>query len=174
MLIARLPRPRAAAARGVTLIELLVAFAVLAIGLAAAAPSLTSQIAAWRVQGAAESIVGGLNYARAEAVRRNRAVAFTLDAAGRGWSVAQVSPALVLQGGTRGELAGITATPASASRVVTFTPTGMVDATGDRLSRIDLAAAGGATPTRRVDIFGGGLIRLCDPQLTSSEDPRRC
>jgi type IV fimbrial biogenesis protein FimT len=57
---------------------------------------------------------------------------------------------------------------------VTFTATGFVDGSGIRMSQIDLASSTANTETRRIDIFGGGLIRVCDPAVTAAGDPRRC
>lgn len=165
-------RIRIRAARGFTLIELLITVAVLAVGLSLAAPTFTQQIANYRLRSAAESIINGLNYARAEAVRRNSPISFTLDAAGPGWTVAQGGTPL--QSRASGETPGITATSSTTSLAVTFTPTGFVDTSGTRLARVTLASAVANTDTRQIDIFGGGLIRVCDPTVTTAGDPRRC
>lgn len=162
------------ARRGFTLIELLVTLVVLAIAVTAAGPTFTQQIANYRVRSAAEGIVVGLNQARAEAVRRNSAVSFTLDAAGAGWTIAQVNPATTLQVRSAGDVGTVVTTSSTASRAVTFTPTGMVDTSGTRLTQATIASAIPGTDTRRVDIFGGGLIRICDPATTTANDPRRC
>jgi type IV fimbrial biogenesis protein FimT len=160
--------------RGLTLIELMIAIAVLGVGVSLATPSFTQQIGNYRVRAAAESMLSGLNYARTEAVRRNRSVSFTLSASGSGWSVDQVSPALNLQTRADGETAGLTVDSSTATRVVTFTATGMVDTSGARLAQVNLSAPASNTETRRIDIFGGGLIRMCDPAATVAGDPRRC
>jgi len=162
------------AGRGFTLIELMVTVAVLAVGLALAAPSLSTQIANYRLRGAAEGVINGLNYARAEAVRRNSNVSFTLDAGGAGWTVAQVSPATTLQTRANAEAPGVTAASTTASLAVTFTPTGLVDTSGVRLGQVNLSTAVSGAETRRIDIFGGGLIRVCNPSITTAGDPRRC
>lgn len=159
---------------GLTLIELMVTVAVLAVGLSLAAPSFTQQIGNYRLRAASESIINGLNYARAEAVRRNSPVSFALNASGSGWAVAQVSPATALQSRADGDSPGITTTSSTTSRTVTFTATGFVDNSGVRMSRIDIASTAANTETRRIDIFGGGLIRVCDPGVTTAGDPRRC
>ncbi|MDO9071737.1 MAG: GspH/FimT family pseudopilin [Rubrivivax sp.] len=162
------------AGRGFSLIELMVTVAVLAVGLSVAAPSLSTQIANYRLRSAAEAVLNGLNYARAEAVRRNSNVSFTLDASGAGWTVAQVSPATTLQMRANGEAPGVTAASTTTSLSVSFTPTGLVDTSGVRLSQVNLATAVAGAETRRVDIFGGGLIRVCTPSITAVGDPRRC
>ena len=165
-------RAHPADARGFTLIELLIAVAVLAVGLSLAAPTFTQQLANYRVRGAAESIINGLNYARTEAIRRNSAVSFTLDAGGPGWTVDQGGT--TLQSRASGETPGIAATSSTSSLAVIFTPTGFVDTSGTRLSRVTLASSVAHTDSRQIDIFGGGLIRVCDPTVTSTDDPRRC
>jgi type IV fimbrial biogenesis protein FimT len=72
--------------RGVTLIELMVGVALVAIIAAMAAPSLSTVIQSRRIRTAAESIQSGLQYAKNEALRRNRNVSFTLQTA-TGWQV---------------------------------------------------------------------------------------
>jgi type IV fimbrial biogenesis protein FimT len=67
--------------RGVTLIELAVVLAVVAILFAQAAPSFSAWIHNSQVRTAAESIQNGMQLARAEAIRRNRSVMFWLTSA---------------------------------------------------------------------------------------------
>ncbi len=64
--------------RGVTLIELAVVLAVVAILFAQAAPSFSAWIHNTQVRTAGESIQNGMQLARAEAIRRNRSVMFWL------------------------------------------------------------------------------------------------
>ncbi|HMO49091.1 MAG TPA: GspH/FimT family pseudopilin [Rubrivivax sp.] len=179
MLIATRPRRGGRAtssgfAHGFTLVELLVTAAVLAVGLSLAAPAFTQQIANYRVRGAAESIVNGLNYARAEAVRRNGPVSFTLDSSGPGWTVEQVSTAAALQSRASGETPGVSATSSNGALALTFTPTGLVDTSGTRLVQVTLGSSVAHTDSRQIDIFGGGLIRVCDPTVATADDPRGC
>jgi type IV fimbrial biogenesis protein FimT len=63
---------------GVSLIELLVGIAVLAIMLGLAAPTLSQFLQNTQLRSSAESMVSGLNFAKAEAVRRNANVRFQL------------------------------------------------------------------------------------------------
>ena len=72
---ARLPRR---AARGFSIIEVVITIAVMGILLAAAMPSIGDWLRSVRVRNATEGIVNGLQQARAEAVRRNRPVSFSL------------------------------------------------------------------------------------------------
>lgn len=64
--------------RGVTLIELVVVLVVLGLLVVAAAPSIGTWISNANVRNTAQSIHAGLNRARAEAVRLNRSVRFSL------------------------------------------------------------------------------------------------
>jgi type IV fimbrial biogenesis protein FimT len=64
--------------RGVTLVELIIAIAVLAALLAMGVPAFTEWIQNTQCRTAAESILNGLQTARAEAVRRNTVVRFSL------------------------------------------------------------------------------------------------
>lgn len=69
---------RASRPRGFTLVELLTAITVLAIGLALAAPEFSQWIKNTQVRSTSESLLSGLQKARAEAVRRNTTVRFQL------------------------------------------------------------------------------------------------
>ena len=71
--------------RGFTLIELMVTVAVLVILLTIGVPSMTNWIDSNRATATANNIVGGLQYARSEAVRLNQDMTFTLT--GNNWTV---------------------------------------------------------------------------------------
>src|SRR5690606_17080573 len=71
-------KPRMRPAHDITKHEEVVAMAILAILMPAAAPSLGDWMSRTRMRNAAESVHNGLNQARMEAVRRNRAVGFYL------------------------------------------------------------------------------------------------
>jgi type IV fimbrial biogenesis protein FimT len=168
------PQVRAARAGGFTLIELMVVVAIIAITASLAAPAFRGMVANYRVRNGAESIVNGLNQARAEAIRRNTPVNFTLSGTGSGWTINRVSPATVLRERADGDSPGATATSSNASNSVTFLATGLVDSAGTQLTQVTVSSAVSGTDTRRINIFGGGLIRMCDPAVSTVGDPRRC
>jgi len=64
--------------RGFTLIELVVTMAVLALLLLAAVPSMGRWLDNTRIRNVSDSLQGGLQLARAEAIRRNQNVTFWL------------------------------------------------------------------------------------------------
>lgn len=65
-------------ARGFSLVELLVTIAIAAVLLSLGLGSVTSMIASSRTRGAAESVLSGLQMARAEAIQRNTPIRFQL------------------------------------------------------------------------------------------------
>lgn len=80
-----------AAARGVSLVELMIALAALGILLMLAVPNMATWIQNTQIRTAAEGMQAGLQLARAEALRRNSVVRFQLtDALDSG---CQISPA---------------------------------------------------------------------------------
>jgi type IV fimbrial biogenesis protein FimT len=164
---------RAAGERGFTLIELLITVAVMAVALSLAAPLVGQQLAGWRVRSAAQGIVDGMGYARTEAIRRSSPVSFTLGAGNAGWTVAQVSPASTLQTRSAGETPNVTTSTAAGTWTLTFRANGLVDTSGTYLNQVTVSAASGLE-TRRIDVFGGGLIRVCDPAISNTADTRSC
>ena len=155
---------------GVTLVELMVTLVVLAVGATLAAPGFSQMIASYKVRSTAEGILGGLNYARTEALRRNTAVTFALAPGGSGWTVT-ISPSVELQSRSDSDPPIVASSTAATS--VTFLATGLLQ-TGSQMSQVTVSSLVPGTHTRRINVFGGGLIRLCDPAVTTPDDPRRC
>jgi type IV fimbrial biogenesis protein FimT len=85
---------RAVRQRGFTIVELAIVMLVISVLLGIGAPSFGVWLANQRLRTTAESILHGLNIARAEAIRRNARVLFEMnDADGRsGWRVCPVVP----------------------------------------------------------------------------------
>jgi len=76
MLIRRAAAP--ARGRGFTLVEMMVALAVLALLLLLVMPNVGNWISNTRIRGATQSLEGGMQAARMEAIRRNQPVSFYL------------------------------------------------------------------------------------------------
>ena len=197
--------------RGVTLIELAVVLAVVAILFAQAAPSFSAWVHNTQVRTATESIQNGMQLARAEAIRRNRSVMFWLTSAATppqaDWLVGCANP---VGTGSVPEAAGdcpgwstggvvapngyyiqrqAAADQQTALPQVAITPAGANNVTFNSLGMVTLNVDGSA-PITRIDVtdpsiptasarplrvtVSGGQIRMCDPNLSPTADPRGC
>ena len=187
------------AKRGFTLIELVIAVAVLGILVALGLPAFQDWIHNTQIRTAAESILSGLQAARAEAVKRNGWVQFVLTnpatpGLATGWQVSLVSPppggcpllavdpvsglpvadpVLKRRSGEEGSATtSIAIFPANLA-TVTFDPLGRVNYDcGDSIKQINVASAvmsGAAIRPLEIRIAENGGIRLCAPW---AGDPR--
>ncbi|WP_371323643.1 GspH/FimT family pseudopilin [Dechloromonas sp. ZY10] len=177
------PRRRHA---GVSMVEVLVAVAILIALLATGMPSFVDWVQNTQIRTAAEGVTAGLQAARAEAVRRNTPVQFVLLGEGgvgeTGWEIRVRNTNELVQAMPAGEgsaKAQLTTQPADA-RIVTFSSLGRVlplNADGSApLTRIDIdnpALAADKSRELRITISAGGSIRMCDP-ATSGSDTRAC
>ena len=163
---------------GFTLIELVTVLVILGVIAALALPSFEGMIQSQRVRTASESVLNGLQLARAEAIRRNARARFVIAATGSGWTVElddgtdiQVRP-----GGEGSSNVTVARTPVNAT-TVTFNSLGQIVANADAsatLTQVDLDISG-TSRELRVVIGTGGLIRMCDPSTyLNAGDPRRC
>jgi len=151
----------------------MVTISVMGVALALAAPNFSQLIANYRLRAAAESMLNGLNLARAEAVRRNTNVSFALNGAASDWTVATAG-GTVIQSRVDSETGGLSATSSNSATSITFLPTGLVYTTGGWLTRVTVSSSVTGTGTRQINVLGGGLIRMCDPAVSVINDPRRC
>lgn len=168
--------------RGVTLIELIVGVAILALLFALGASSYSVWMQNTRVRTAAESIQNGLQIARNEAVRRNRYADFTLTS-DSGWTVVVRDPT---GGGdetiqTRPAQDGSGSTISTGAITATFNGMGRLDNAADLVisstgyAHTDVESDVADTKSLRVQISVGGQIRMCDPDpAVVTGDPRRC
>jgi type IV fimbrial biogenesis protein FimT len=167
-----------------SLIELAIGLVILGILIAAGAPSFMAWIQNTQIRTTAESLQNGLQVARNEAVRRNARVEFILGG-GTTWTVMTVGAApesVQSRSGSEGSVNVIlTETPGGAT-TVTFNGFGRVDANADGsapLTRIDLDVPTSVIPAAdsrdlSITIGGGGQIRMCDPNVSATGDPRKC
>lgn len=171
-----------AAQRGVTVIEAMIVVALIAIIIAVGLPMATEWLANSRIRTASESMLAGLQLARAEAVRRNDLVEFVLTG-GTGWMVRTVSGTDV-QTRSAGEGTAdvvIAVTPDNTTRV-TFDGLGRRRANIDgsaSVERIDIDLPTTVLPADksrdlRLLVGIGGQIIMCDPTVTATGDVRKC
>jgi type IV fimbrial biogenesis protein FimT len=190
--------------RGFSLIELMIGVAVLSILILAGLPSMTAWIQNTQIKSAAEAMQSGLQLARAEALRRNSSVRFqlvdsltsgcSLSITGASWVVSledaagkcDIAPSegtspKTLQKKDVSEGARNASATATGGDTVIFNGLGrMLGGTG--LSQIDISnptggtcqTEGGAMRCLRIRVTTGGDMRMCDPAVTDSADPRFC
>jgi type IV fimbrial biogenesis protein FimT len=172
--------------RGMTLVEIAIGLILLALLAALAVPSFRDWIQNAQVRTSTESITEGLQLARAEAVRLNGPVAFTLtNTTGGAWNIRTLNPTdLTALATTQDRPASETrnASVAASAATVCFNGLGQ-----------QIAAAGGVCPVRstvtfdvtnpaggtcapggpvrclRVVVRTGGQVRMCDPALPNTD-----
>jgi type IV fimbrial biogenesis protein FimT len=167
---------------GVTIIELLIGITVLALLVGMGVPTFRSWIQNSQVRTAADTVLNGVQLARAEAIRRNKPVEFVLRT-GADWSVVLVNPRTTLQerlGSAGSKNATFTTTPAGADRV-TFNPVGAPSGSNQNgsfpIQEIDITSSQNVSGLRplRIVISVSGSVRLCDPDpKLQAGDSRRC
>lgn len=172
------------AQHGYTLIELAIGMVIVAVLLAAAAPSFRNWIQSSQIRNAAEAIQNGLQLARAEAVRLNSPVQFALGT-GSDWNVGCITvtaacPATIQSRPSAEGSANVSV--AATQATIAFNGLGRVTPApaGDININITNSVGGSCAPSGpmrclRVVTTIGGQIRMCDPALTlSSTYPQGC
>ena len=166
--------------RGVTLIELMIGIALLALLIIMGVPTFGAWMTNMRVRNAAEGILNGMQLARAEAIHRNKTVQIVI-AANSSWTVSvpttgdPVQARDALEGATG---TALTFTPAAAT-TLTFNGMGWVTTNNDAsasITQIDVTKSGTVGPEvrpLRIVVGTGGAMKMCDPQVPAS-DTRAC
>ena len=196
------------ALRGVTLIELMVVVAMMALLLMAVIPSASAWIRNTQIRNVATSLQTGLQRARAEAMRRNTNVRFSLvtlsnsavmdnscavredgmswvvsldDPAGKcGVAVSDTTAPRILDKhatGSGSQSVVVHGDDAAGSDVATVVFNGFgrpVDATGLAALNIDNNVPGDDFRALRIVVGTGGTVRMCEPKVAASSDPRKC
>jgi type IV fimbrial biogenesis protein FimT len=170
---------------GFSMVEALVAITIVAILFAVALPSFQSMLQGIQVKTAAEALNNGMQLAKAEAVRRNTNVTFTLGT-GTAWTVGcaipiadsnadgvDECPATIQSrpNEVNSQNVAVAVTPAGAT-TVTFSGLGRAVTTANPITQLGVTATG---TNRSLQIMiSGGRIRMCDPTIVSSENARKC
>ncbi|WP_024301937.1 GspH/FimT family pseudopilin [Pseudogulbenkiania sp. MAI-1] len=164
---------------GFTLTEMLITLALMAIVLALAVPSFSTWLMNHQIRNAADTAMASLQLARAEAIRTNTSVRLSFDASTKKiWQITRVDTSAVLQQKNFAEDAPkvtITPTPSTVT-TITFNGLGRIsDATP--LTQLDFDSTtipAADSKDMRITLQTGGAMKLCDPNVTSSTDPRKC
>ena len=182
-------------ARGFTIIELVIAIALVGTLLKLGVPSFVAWVRNAQVRTVADALQNGVRLAQSEAVRRNRSVVLSLTNAqpaqdataaanGKFWSVqfipqfgdSTTSPNLFIQGGALTDVASGVAIQGPAA--ICINSTGRMVAQTAANTRVGAACSvsnstynitlTGADRPLRVTVGLGGQMRLCDPNRPST------
>jgi type IV fimbrial biogenesis protein FimT len=166
---------------GFTLIELMIVLVILAVMALVALPNMNVWLQNTQIRTAGEAILNGMQFARAEAIRRNTAMEMRMDVA-TGWSVRVVGTGEVLQSRLHSEgtsAASVIITPPGATKITFDSFGSVVNPNPDAslpISEIKIdSTAIAASDSRELCVLVrvGGNVRMCDPQ-TAATDTRTC
>ena len=168
---------------GTTLIEMLIGLVIVAMLVGMALPSFMIWIQNTQIRTATEALLSGLQISRAEAVRRNEQITFTL--AGFDWAITDSTGATIeTHSATEGSLNAVI----TVQGAMPLTFNGMGRPSGAALAAVannDVTIlsisnpTGGACQTSgsmrclEVHVTLGGQVRMCDPVLPTT-NPQAC
>jgi type IV fimbrial biogenesis protein FimT len=172
--------------KGVSLIETLVALVIVSVLLVAGAPSFASFMQNRKIRNAAQALHSGLSLAKAEAVRRNTIITFTLGA-GAAWALTCTNPC------NGSDLPSLPAGEISSDIAITSTDTTLNFTGFGKVSTVLTQGSpaifvikknppdkcetdGGSIRCLHVEVTSGGQIRSCDPHMpvTIPPSPQAC
>lgn len=166
---------------GFTLIEVVVTVAVLVAVSTIAIPAFQASIGNAQIRTVAESIRNGLQQARAEAIKRNARIRFTLQTSSA-WQIGCVTvaadcPAVITQkNAVEGSSTNTTVSADNYSAV--FSSFGTRDpAAAAALTVVNVTNAQVKSEERRalrVMLNAGGNVKVCDPTVNTVGDTRAC
>lgn len=169
--------------QGLSLVELMIAIVIAGILLTVGVGSYATWTQNQKIRMVAESILNGMQLARAEAVTRNTRVQFAL-APDTGWVVNVIDGGVIgaeIQSRPAAESTGaatVSMTPAGAT-VVTFNSLGRpiadpTPAANTTITQVEVTSSSSAADRPlRISIGNGGGVKMCDPRATAG-DPRAC
>lgn len=169
---------------GFTIIEAMVAISILGVMAAVAVPSVSSMMESFQLKTAAQSVLSGIQQARSEAVKRGYTITFRLNkdlSWNYGCIIANYRPncpdVIFSNPPEKNQYAKVNFTP-NGSQYLVFNGYGTLNSTysGMSFSELEFAskAAGSTAKTLKIMVSPAGSVRMCDPSISSTTDPRRC
>lgn len=185
--------------RGMSIVEILITMAIVAMVIGLATPSAMTWIQNLQVRNAGDAVLGGMQTARLEALKRNTTVAFELtDPNSTAWHVCLFDIAAIAC--APGDIASSAGGGSANARVgveTVFTSTAVALTPGDNvpalvafdsfgrvspnsptnIARVDVrnpVLAPGDERRLSIVVAAAGEIRMCDPQLSKATNPQGC
>lgn len=175
-------------ARGFSVLEVVIVVAIIGILLSLGVPSFYNYTQNLQIRAAAEAITAGMAIAKNEAIRRNVPVQIALDNTNQGttWRINLASDP------EANPLQSRDANEGSVNVTRTILPNSAYAVTFNGMGRIQPANADGTLPIAQIDLDNpqiandvdrrklrivipiGGAVRMCDPLVTTTTDPRIC
>lgn len=176
------PVPRRHA--GATLIELMIGIAIIAMLVGMALPNFITWMQNTQIRTAADALLSGLQITRAEAVRRNELISFTLN--GFDWTITDAT-GTTIESRTSEEGSSNAVITVQGAMPLTFNGVGrpsgaaLAAVANNDVTIITVANptgglcqdAGGTMRCLQVHVTLGGQVRMCDPVLPST-NPQSC
>jgi type IV fimbrial biogenesis protein FimT len=180
---------------GFSLIEFAITMAVIGVLVVASMPSMSRWIQNVRIRTAAEATLNGLQLARMEAIRRNAPMSFwlvssidsscALSSSSSSWVVNATNPAGACNANgvvqARSGLDGsqnVSVVSDNDAACVVFNGFGRViepNYCTNAISRLVFSSSSmSGSRNLEIRLTDGGSVRMCDPQVTAIDDPRRC
>ncbi len=189
--------------RGMSMIELLTVMTILGVVIVAVAPGIGAQLRNAQIRNAADAMMAGIQRARAEAIRRNERVRFSLvdnlsdscalSSTAGSWVVSLDDPAgncasapgdasapriiavhTAADGNTAAEVSATRADATTASTGIVFNAFGRpVDS--DQLAQMIFSSSVSPAENRKykVEVSPSGGVRMCDTQVSLTSDDPR-
>lgn len=131
-----------------------------------------------QLRSAADSIQSGLQLARAEAVKQNTFVGFTMAGPDSSWSVDVMNPPTQLQSRTSAEGSG-NAQIATTNATIIFDGLGKTSLAADATINVTNPTGGACKPVGEMNCLNvtvsvGGQVKMCDPAVVAAGDTRAC
>jgi type IV fimbrial biogenesis protein FimT len=170
---------------GVSLIEIMIALALLGILMALGAPSFSTFMKNAQIRDAASAVQNGLQVARTEAIKRNEVVTFDMPGPSTSWTVQSASTMIETFDAATGNSTVEVSVPSPATLPVsisfnglgktTLTEPATIQLTNPTAGLCDTGPSTGDMRCLNVVVAVGGQIKMCDPHPgIPAGDTRKC
>ena len=170
--------------RGMSLIEVMIGVAIMAILLGIGIPSMSTWLMNAQVRTMSETLLSGLNSCAVSTTGVDWVVSLAAPTSACDIAPSDTTAPQIIQKKAGSEGSPRAAVTATTAGVITFNALGRPSSITTNMTQIDIsnptfsacqhASTPGQTRCMRVLITTGGTVKLCDPNVTDTTDPRIC